>query len=119
MSPNIAIFAGKYSQGSVAIFPTKRGQYSPTFSYYFHFEKYFRSTDGKAERDDEMPQPIDLRRERCFCKVVKLGCFLPARPPRESGLKASQPKTHDVDGQARLVSDEPHRSAACFATAPM
>ena len=54
MSPNIAIFAGKYSQGSVAIFPTKRGQYSPTFSYYFHFEKYFRSTDGKAELDERL-----------------------------------------------------------------
>ena len=57
MSPNIAIFAGKYSQGSVAIFPTKRGQYSPTFSYYFHFEKYFRSTDGKAELDDADADP--------------------------------------------------------------
>ena len=49
MSPNIAIF-----EGSVAIFPTKRGQYSPTFSYYFHFEKYFRSTDGKAELELRM-----------------------------------------------------------------
>ena len=61
MSPNIAIFAGKYSQGSVAIFPTKRGQYSPIFSYYFHFEKYFRSTDGGPSPAPEYKAKIKLK----------------------------------------------------------